>query len=147
MSFKVSTGLRNYLLDTGAFKTAMDLGFLRIYKGAIPASADDSLGAATILVEISVDGLGTGLTFEAAAISGVIAKATAETWQGTCSDSGTATFFRFVQPADTGGAVPAELRAQGTVGTVGAELNLSSAALTVSAVQTINHFNVALPTL
>lgn len=147
MSFKVSTGLRNAMLATANFKTSMDLGFLRIYKGAEPASADDSLSSAGLLVEISVDALGTGLTFDAAAVSGILAKAPAETWQGTNSDSGTATFFRFVQPADTGGAVPAELRVQGTVGVVGAELNLSNIALTLGAVQTINHFNVALPTL
>jgi len=147
MSFKVSTGLRNSMLAVEDFKSSMDLGFLRIYKGAVPASADDSLGSASLLVEISVDGLGTGLTFDTPAVSGILAKAAAETWQGTCSDSGTATFFRFVQPADTGGAVPAELRAQGAVGVVGAELNLSNVSLTVSSVQTINHFNVALPTL
>ena len=147
MAFKVSTGLRNYMLDTGAFKTAMDLGFLRIYEGTVPADADAALGTATILCDLSVDGLGTGLTWEATAVSGIIAKTAAETWQGQNSDSGTATFFRFVQPVDTGGAVPAELRVQGLVGLVGAELNLSSVTLTVGAVQTVNHFNVALPTL
>ncbi len=147
MAFQVSTGLRNYMLDTGAFKTAMDLGFLRIYEGTVPADADAALAPATILCDLTVDGLGTGLTWDAAAVSGIIAKATAETWQGQNSDSGTATFFRFVQPADDGLADPTQLRVQGLVGLVGAELNLSSVTLTVGAVQTVNHFNVALPTL
>lgn len=147
MAFKVSTGLRNYMLDTGSFKGAMDLGFLRIYKGTVPATADDALGSAAILTEITVDADGvTGLTFDAA-VSGIIPKASAETWQGENSDTGVATFFRFVQPADTGNAVPEELRIQGTVGTVGAELNLSNTTLTALGIQTINHFNVALPTL
>ena len=147
MAFQVSTALRNHMLDTGSFKSAMDLGFLKIYSGAVPADADAAEGAATLLCTLSVDGLGTGLTWEAAAISGVISKTAAETWQGTNVASGTASFFRFVQPADTGAASTTELRIQGSVGLVGAELNLSSVTLTVSAVQTVNHFNVALPTL
>lgn len=147
MAFQVSTALRNHMLDTGSFKNAMDLGFLKIYAGAIPADADAALGAATLLCTLSVDGLGTGLTWEAAAISGVISKTTAEAWQGSNVASGTASFFRFVQPADTGGASTTELRIQGSVGLVGAELNLSSVTLTVSAVQSVNHFNVALPSL
>ena len=147
MAFQVSTGLRNYMLDTGSFKTAMDLGFLRIYEGAVPADAEAALATANLLCELTVDGLGTGLTWEAAAVNGIISKATAETWQGTNVDSGTATFFRFVQPADDGLADPDQLRVQGLVGLVGAELNLSSITLTVSATQTVNHFNVALPTL
>jgi acyl dehydratase len=147
MAFKVSTGLRDHMLDTGSFKAGMDLGFLNIYEGAEPADADAALGGANLLCTLSVDGLGTGLTWEAAAVSGVLSKATAETWQGTNVDSGTATFFRFVAAGDTGGASTTELRVQGTVGLVGAELNLSSVTLTVSAVQTVNHFNVALPTL
>jgi hypothetical protein len=147
MAFKVSTGLRNSMLDTESFKASMDLGFLLIYEGAVPAGADDTLATAGLLCTLSVDGLGTGLTWEAAAISGIISKATGETWQGQNTDSGTATFFRFVQPGDTGLTDPTELRVQGLVGLVGAELNLSSVTLTVSAVQTVNHFNVALPTL
>ena len=147
MAFQVSTGLRNYMLDTGSFKAAMDLGLLRIYEGTVPTSVEDALGVATILCEVTVDGLGTGGTWEASAASGIISKNTAETWQGVNSDSGTATFFRFVQPVDTGTADPAELRIQGLVGLVGAELNLSSVTLTVGATQTINHFNVALPSL
>lgn len=147
MAFQVSTGLRNYMLDTGAFKTAMDLGLLRIYEGTVPASVEDALGSASILCEATVDGLGTGGTWEASAASGIISKNVSETWQGTNTDSGTATFFRFVQVADDGLADPDQLRVQGLIGLVGAELNLSSVTLTNGATQTINHFNVALPSL
>ena len=147
MALTVSTGLRNYMLATGAFKTAMDLGFLRLYEGTVPANSEAALGGAGLLCQLTVDGMGTGLTWESPAVSGIISKAVAETWQGQNGDSGTATFFRFVQPADTGGAAPAELRIQGVVGLVGAELNLSSVTLTIGAIQTVNHFNVALPTL
>jgi hypothetical protein len=147
MSFKVSTALRDYMLDTGSFKNAMDLGFLKIYSGTEPASANDSLASAVLLCTISVSAGATGLSFEAAAVNGILSKATADTWQGVNVGSGAASFFRFVTPADTGVSSTTESRVQGSVGTVGSDLNLSSVALTSAATQTINHFNVALPTL
>lgn len=148
MAFKVSTGLRNYMLATGSFKAALDGGKLKLYSGTVPATADDSLGAAVELVEITESGDGvTGLTFEAAAVSGVLAKTAAETWQGAASQSGTATFFRFVLDADLTTTNTTDLRIQGTVDTIAAELNLSDTSIVAPGVQTINHFNVALPTL
>tara|TARA_R110002110_G_scaffold415835_1_gene657228 strand:+ start:42617 stop:43057 length:441 start_codon:yes stop_codon:yes gene_type:complete len=145
--FKVSTALRNAMLATGSFKSIMDGGFLKLYSGAVPASADDALGAAVLLVTISVSAGGTGLTFEATATNGILSKATAETWQGVNAASGTATFFRFAPSADTGVSSTTEPRVQGNVGVIGSDLNLSNTSLTASAIQTINHFNVALPTL
>jgi hypothetical protein len=144
---KVSTGLRNDMLVTDSFKGLMDGGFLKIYSGTEPATADASLGSAVLLVTISVDGGGTGLTWEDVAAAGILSKEGDETWQGTIGASGTASFFRFVTSTDTGALSTTENRLQGTVGVLGAELNLSSIALTASSVQTINHFNVALPTL
>lgn len=144
---KVSTGLRNAMLDSEPLRDALDLGFLKLYSGTEPATADADLGAAVLLVTISVNGAGTGLTFEPAAVSGILSKEGDEVWQGTVASSGTAAFFRFVAPGDTGAASTTEARLQGSVGVLGADLNLSSVALTASAVQTINHFNVALPTL
>lgn len=145
--FKVSTGLRDYMLGTGSFKAAMDLGFLKIYQGTEPASADASIGAAILLATISVSGGGTGLTFSPTPASGVIGKASGEAWQGTIVLSGTAQFFRFVAPGDTGVLSTTEKRVQGTIAVLGGDLNLSNVVLTNPAIQTINHFNVALPTL
>lgn len=147
MAFRVSTGLRNYMLATGSFKTAMDSGFLKLYSGSVPASADDSLGAAVLLVTISLNSTATGITFETTAVSGVLSKKSSETWSGVVAASGTASFFRFIAVGDTGVLSTTEKRVQGSVGVAASELNLSSVALTSLAVQTINHFNVALPTL
>ena len=147
MAFSVSTGLRNHMLAIGSFKLAMDLGYLRLYEGTVPASAEAAVSPTNLLCQITVDAGATRITWETPAVNGIISKAAAETWQGVNSKDGTATFFRIVQPADTDGAVPAELRVQGLVGLVGAELNLSSVLLSLGATQTINHFNVALPTL
>jgi hypothetical protein len=148
MALKVSTGLRNHMLTVGPFKNAMDGGFLRIYSGTVPADADAAISGPVLLVQLSLNGLGvSGLTFEAPAVNGIISKTTAEVWQGTNVSAGTATFFRFVKGSDLHGVSTTEVRLQGSVAVVGGELNLSSVTLSNGAQQTVNHFNVALPTL
>lgn len=146
MAIKLSTGLRNGLLDTNDFKTALDGGLIYIYDGTPPADADAANAGNTLLCTISVDGLGSGINFDTAAASGVLSKAPAETWQGTNAASGTASFFRWSESGGTpAGASTTEQRIQGTIGVAGADLNLSSVSLTISAIQTIDFFNVNLP--
>ena len=135
------------MLDTSPLKTLMSLGFIRIYAGTVPSTADASIGAATLLCILSNNDTGTGLTLDAAAASGIIAKNTGETWSGTNSASGTATFYRHVAVGDTGGASTTEARIQGTIALAGGEVNLSSVNLSVSALQTLDYYVVALPTL
>lgn len=146
MAIKLSTGLRDGLLDTNDFKTALDGGFLYIYDGTPPADADAANSGNTLLCTISVDGLGvTGLGFGTAS-SGVLSKDAAETWQGTNAATGTASFFRWTESGGTPAAASTtEQRIQGTIGVAGADLNLSSVSLTISATQTIDFFNVTLP--
>lgn len=144
---KQSTGLRNYVLDTGSLKAALAAGFIKIYGGTVPATADDALGSATLLNTVSVNSTGTGINFDTSASGGVIAKAPGEVWSGVNSASGTATFFRHVTAADTGASSSTERRIQGTIATAGADLNLSSTALTSGATQTVDYYSGALPTL
>ncbi len=143
MSVKVSTGLRNALLDSSGLKAILDGGFLDIYSGAVPASADAAISGATLLCRVSNGG--SGLTFDDAAVGGVLSKNASEVWQGLNVASGTAAFFRFVTAADTGAASDSEPRIQGTVGVLGADLNISNTSLTVSAPQAVQFFYVALP--
>jgi len=144
MSLKTSTGLRNYALATGSFKAAMALGVIKIYAGTIPATADDSLGSATLLCTITKDGDGvTGLSLAASAASGSISKA-AETWSGTNAASGTATFWRFVTSSDTGVLSTTEMRWQGTAATSGSELIMTSTTLASGAPTNIDYFTAAL---
>jgi len=146
MGIKLSTGMRDGLLDTNSFKGALDGGLLAIFGGTVPASADDATSGATLLVTISLSGGGSGINFETSAVSGVLSKASAETWQGTIGTSGTATFFRFYESGgDPTAASTTEQRIQGTVGVAGADLNLSSVSLTATAVQTVDFFNVTMP--
>ena len=95
---------------------------LVIYSGTEPASCATALSGDTALVTIDLPE-----TFFTAA-SGV--DSLAGTWTATASAAGTASFFRFLDAAGT-------CFMQGTVGTSGADLNLSSTALSSGIVVTI----------
>ena len=143
---RFSTGLRNKMLDANPFRTVMALGNVKIYGGTEPANADAAIGAATLLTTVTVASGATGLSFAAAAVNGVIAKAV-ETWSGTNAASGTATFYRHVAVGDDGLLSTTQARIQGNIATAGADMNLSNVALTAAATQTIDSYSVALPTL
>lgn len=147
MALKASTGLRNGLLTTGSLASLLNGGLIRIYTGAVPATADAAVSDADLLCTISLDGAGGGISLAGTASAGIIAKSTAESWSGTNAATGTATFFRHVAAGDTGDESITAPRLQGQVATAGAELNLSSTNLISGAVQTIDYYSIALPTL
>jgi len=144
MTIKLSTGLRDDLLDTGSLKSIFNLGFLKIYSGSPPSSANDAV-TGTLLCTVSNNGTGTGITMAASASSGTLAKNGSETWKGTNAATGTAGYFRLVGASDDGTSSTTQPRIQGSVGTAGEDLNLSSVSLTSAAEQTIDYFTVALP--
>lgn len=148
MAIKCSTGLRNKLLDTNPFKTIFNLGFLLIYAGPAPASADDAIvgGTHTLLCQISNNNTATGITFASAASGGAITKNLSETWSKAAANTGTATFYRLVTSSDTGASSTTEARVQGSVGTSGADLNLTTTSLVSTTVYTIDSFAISLPT-
>lgn len=151
MALKVSRGLRNAMLASGSFKATMEANGgckLHIYSGTPPTTARDAIAAGnTLLATITVNGDGTGLTFESAASQGTLAKDQNEVWEGAVLASDTATFYRLVADGDTGNASDTEPRLQGEVDTAGAELNLSDVDLVSGGNQTIDYFVVNLPTL
>lgn len=125
MAIKMSTGLRNELLSGDSLKAIFDAGSeIRIYGGAVPASADAAIGAATLLVVIRKDGT-DDITFDTAAVNGILTKNPTEVWEGDWLDDGTATFYRHVLTADDDAASTSAPRYQGTVAIVGADMNLS----------------------
>jgi len=149
MALKTSTGLRNYMLDTGPARTTLNLGFINIYDGTPPATADDAIGTLStnnVLCIISNDAGVTGITLAAAAASGAISKNSSETWRGTNIASGVASFYRHVGSADTAALSTTEPRIQGTVSTIGSEMNISDTSLTNGEDQKIDYYVVNLPT-
>jgi hypothetical protein len=146
MAILVSTGLRNKVLDTSPLRTVLNLGFIDLYSGTPPVSADDGIGGGNVkLCRLSVNSTGTGLTMAASAASGVINKAAAEIWSGVNLASGTATFYRHVAPGDDGTTSTTQARVQGTVAQAGADMNLNSIVLASGATQTLDYYVLALP--
>lgn len=147
MSMRLSTGLRNKVLDGGSgggFKGALNLGFIAILTGSQPVSPDNP-ATGTLLGTVSVNGAGTGLTFDAAA-AGVLAKAAAETWRFTGLADGVAGWFRFYAPGDTiTNSSSSAARLDGSIGTSGADLNLTNLNITVGQVNTCDTFTITQP--
>jgi len=134
--------------EGGSFKDAMRDGVMGLYSGGQPADADTA-ESGTLLVLITVssgafvaDAFDNGLEFGTAA-SGVIAKNT-DVWSGVGLVAGTAGWFRFWDNGYTKGASTTELRFDGSVGTSGAQLNMSSTTIAVGATTTIDTFTVTL---
>lgn len=146
MGMKISTGLAKAMLDTGSLKANLTGMKLKIYSGTEPASADAALGGAVLLCTISDAGGAGALSFETSAVGNTIEKLSSQTWSGTCAASGTASFCRLELASDTGASSSSEIRVQGDVGVAGKFLNLSSVALTASAVQTVDYLSITMPT-
>lgn len=148
MALKASTGLRSKLLDTNPLKTIFAAGFIKMYAGTVPATADDAIpGGATLVNTISINSTGTGINFDTAAVAGTLSKAPAEVWSGVNAATATVTFYRHVAVGDDGTLSTTQARLQGTIGTAGADMNLSSVNLTNGATQTVDYYSVTQPTL
>lgn len=147
MAIRLSTALRNQLLDTGSFKGifSASTGFvIDIYTGSQPTTADDA-PTGTKLVTISNNSAGTTLHFDTAAASGSIGKLTSETWSGTGLTTGTAGWFRIRMLTDAGGVSTTVPRYDGACATSGAQLNLGSLTITTSAPVTISAATFTVP--
>jgi len=152
MAIRLSDALRNSMLETGSVEAALALGFIIIYSGSEPSSANDA-ATGTRLATIAVSDGAVGLTFDAIATAGTLPKAVAETWSGTAAASGTAGWFRFNElstdktgtesASATGGTGNAAM--DGSIAVSGADLNMSNVAVVVSAIQTITSFNIIMP--
>lgn len=147
MSLRLSDAARNRLLDgasNGGIKGAFNLGFINIYTGSQPASANTG-ATGTLLGTVSVNGGGTGITFDAS-VAGVISKAAAEAWKFTGLAAGIAGWFRLWAAGDTVTATDAtKPRVDGAIGTSGAELNLSNVTIAVSQVNSVDAFTITMP--
>ena len=151
MTVRLSDGLRTAMLETGSLESALALGFIFIHTGAQPAAANNA-ATGTLLVTIAVSDGATGLTFDAIATAGVLAKAAAETWSGTAAATGTAGWFRFneliTDKAGTTTAMAAlsttAQRLDGSIAVSGGDLQMSNTSIVAAAIQTISTFNLTL---
>lgn len=159
MSLKISTATANGLANAIGIKEQFDGGFLYLFAGPVPNTANEALDLVTShsgVIKISLDGAGvTGLTF-AAPSAGFISKTVAEAWKGTVDITGLhnadstidPTFFRFCTAADDGSGVANSTtgyRLQGTVGSIsgGFDLGCNPTTFTDGTVREIGAFGIA----
>lgn len=141
--FKIGTKVREAMAV--AIANALAGGEVRIYSGPEPASSDSAISPSNLLLCTIKTDVGGGLHLADTAPGGTITKSLGEIWQGTVEAGGTATFYRFVLPSDTGVASTTAPRLQGNVGIVGADLNLSNTALVIGAIQKLEAYAITLP--
>ena len=152
MALKLSTGLRNQLLGRAGATPAtgdglagiLHLGFIAIYSGAQPTSADDA-ATGTLLGTVSVNAAGTGLTFDAQT-DGEVSKAAAETWKMVGVAAGTAGWFRFYEAGgNPANASSTEARIDGSIATTGGDMQMSNVNVTSGSPHTIDVFKLTMP--
>lgn len=125
----ITTAARNLAAD--AVVDSLDLNTppakLRIYSGTMPTDVNTALSGNTLLAELTFSNPAFG------AASAGVATASAITSDTSADATGTATFFRAVQGAGT--AV-----IQGSVGTSGSDMNLSSTSITSGGTVSVSSF-------
>ena len=103
-------------------------GYLRLYSGTQPATADTAVTTQTLLAELRWNATAFG-----AASSGV-ATANAITADTSADNTGTATWFRALKSDGT------TVVFDGSVGTSGADLNLNSTSISAGAAVSVTSF-------
>jgi hypothetical protein len=141
MAVRISTGLRNFILDSG-FKTAFDSdGRIDIYTGSQPANADADVSG-TLLGTLSLAATGFG-----AASSGT--ETAASITSDTNADaSGTAGWFRLYKAADgVGGSSATKRRLDGNITATGGggDMTLDVIAITAGGTIAVSSFTVTMP--
>lgn len=140
MAIRLSTGARNFILDSG-LNTLFDTdGAINIYSGTIPADADADVGAGTLLATLTLSANWIG-----AAAAGVMTLA-AITSDTNVDASGTAAWFRIYDISEgVTGSSATKKRIDGTVGTSGADLNFNTVTFVAGGTAAISAFTITLP--
>ncbi len=151
---RLSTKLRTNLAGTTGFATTFEKGIIDVYSGTQPATADLAptgvkLGRFTLASGAFTQGnVLNGLTFGTAA-DGAVAKS--GTWSFSAGVAvGTAGWFRLSTNAAADNVTDdstakAVARLDGSVGTSGADLNLSNLSITLSSPVTVDTFTWTQP--
>ena len=133
----------------GSARDLFDFGVICLYSGAKPSSADDAETGTLLAVltnngEVFTPGVkdAAGLRFGAPE-AGAIGILSGQTWKTNgCLATGTIGWGRLYANARLQGASTKAVRTDFTVGTTGADLNLSSTAATAGAPLTLSSFTI-----
>ena len=100
MFIQISENVATAVMVTGSLKSLFNGGFIYLYSGPVPATAEEAVDGSSVLlgkISESDDGV-TGLTFEATAPSGILRKLATEEWKTTFGATGTITFGTLAFP-------------------------------------------------
>lgn len=114
--------------EANALATQFNSGYLRIYDGTQPATADTAITTQVLLAELIFNATAFG-----SAAAGVIT-ANAITDDSAANATGTATWFRALKSDGT------TILMDGSVGTTGSDMNLNSTAIQINATVSITSF-------
>jgi len=142
MALRFSTGARNGLAGTQGIYDLFNNGFIVLFTGSQPASADNTESGGA-LVTISSSAGTSGLPFGTAG-AGAITKA-ASNWSGTVGTGGIAGWFRLYANPFTTGSNGTAIRMDGNVGVSGSDMVVANTTLTVGATLTIDQFSLTIP--
>lgn len=150
MTIRLSTGLRNAMVGSTGFTGALASGVIEIRSGTQPASAD-AAATGVLLGIVTVDGAAftpgspaNGLVFSAP-VDGRVTK-NLDNWRFTGLATGTAGWFRHVGNAlDSGGSSTTLPRMDGSIGTSGADMNLSNISIQDSVPATVDVYSFTIP--
>lgn len=120
-------------VEADALSNELDSGYLRIYDGTQPANADTAVSTQTLLAELRFNA-----TAAPAASNGVLTF-NAITADSSANATGTATWFRALKSDGT------TVIMDGTVGTSGANLNLTSVSITTGTQVSVTSFTHTIP--
>ncbi len=122
-------------LDTAA--NAGTAAVINIYDGSVPADADASIGASTLLAQLTMDATAFGAAADANPNGTLTAAAITD--DSSANNTGTATYFR-VLTQDAGTTI-----CQGTVGTSAADLVMNTVSFTSGSTVSITSFVITMP--
>lgn len=132
----LSTGFKAALGGTGSVSTIMNLGFIYLFNGTQPVSADLASGTALGVISVNASNPPLGGLQLSTHASGFLRNSA--TWKTRTFTPGTVTWFRFVDSSrDVDSYSETIKRIDGTIGT---DLILPSATLVGGEYQTVDTF-------
>jgi len=115
-----------------AIAAHLDDGYLRIYNGSQPATADDALSGQTLLAELRFGNPAF------AAASGGVANANAITPDSSANATGTASWYRCLKSDGT------TVICDGEIGTSGSDINMNSTSIQAGAEVSVTGFALSI---
>lgn len=153
MAIKLSKAIRKDMLSASPLSSIIEGLVLKVYAGPVPATPESGIDPSCVLL-MKIDNGAPELDFpklstEIDAVNIQLIKSSLETWSGTATAAGTASFFRIEALDDDSSddTANALYRIQGTIGnTVGNDWLMAQPNLALDDVRQVTTFAIKLPT-